>query len=95
MNFQSTLYQQIENLQIWTPELARYNHWINTSSGTHPASAVLEQCTRAYLGIGPSCPVPDWNNIQLPAGKEAINWTQILAFIQEVLTILGPILGGL
>jgi hypothetical protein len=94
MNFQTVLYQQIQNQQVWTPTQGFLVRRLETVTGQDSIVAVLEQSVRAKLGIEP-CAEVDWSNIQIPEGKAAIDWTGLLAFIEQLMTVLAPFLSGL
>jgi photosystem II stability/assembly factor-like uncharacterized protein len=94
MDFQTVLYQQIQNQQVWTPRQGFLVRRLESGTASDGIAAVLEQAVRAKLGIDP-CAEVDWSNIQVPQGKAAIDWTGLLAFIEQLMTVLAPFLSGL
>jgi hypothetical protein len=92
MDFSTALYGQLQGLSNWTPHQGFLARRIEASPCGDSTVGVVEQAVRAKIGIDPDCDY-DWSS--LPAAKPGaatIDWAAILAFIEQLLPIILPLL---
>ncbi len=108
MKFQEAVYQQIQKATGGAPLTANQAWLMKTIESSplgsvNPSVCMLEQRLRDCCGIGPVCDV-DWCDDSTIAATaythqgqalpKAVNWQQIIALIEQLLVILGPIFGS-
>jgi hypothetical protein len=90
--FVEAVYNQLNDMETWTIRQTRLARVIEdqmvqpTVAGTL-FIAHLEQSSLAYMGQAPTVGV-DWS-------VGTINWTGLLAFFEQLMAVLLPLLGGL
>ena len=89
MSFEEALYNQLMALPSWTIRQAKLASIIQTTSGTPAIVKRIEERVRDKYSI-PQTAVIDWSNP--PA---SIDWQGLLAFIEQLLAVLLPLLSGL
>lgn len=87
MDFEKALFTQLQQLEqpsIWQSRLI----FLIASKATCPVVVkALELHVRTFLGVAPTATV-DWSS--LPG---TINWAGLLAFIEQLLPLLLPLIG--